>query len=188
YFSECPGDSIKGIVESFMEIISFLPFYLVTILGIPLLKLSDLPSVSTKILEGMLFGRFLVGTGMGVGPSVASLYVTEVSPSFVRGTYGSFIHIATCLGLMLSLLIRIPAKEIAGCLCVATAVGLRCPRLMRSPISYHIYRSTWLTYFLYWRTRWMGKMRNPGHYVQVYDEKKGTATFFPLNGVLEVHI
>ncbi|KAI3939705.1 hypothetical protein MKX01_029867 [Papaver californicum] len=71
-------------------------------------------SARTQSLEGMLLGRFLVGTGMGVGPSVASLYVTEVSPSFVRGTYGSFIQIATCLGLMSSLLIGIPAKEIAG--------------------------------------------------------------------------
>ncbi|KAL5708450.1 hypothetical protein ACHQM5_019242 [Ranunculus cassubicifolius] len=71
-------------------------------------------SATTKSLEGMLFGRLLVGTGMGLGPSVASLYVTEVSPSFVRGTYGSFIQIATCLGLMGSLLIGIPSKEIAG--------------------------------------------------------------------------
>lgn len=35
-------------------------------------------SATTKSLEGMLIGRFLVGTGMGVGPPVASLYVTEV--------------------------------------------------------------------------------------------------------------
>ncbi|KAF9614368.1 hypothetical protein IFM89_018243 [Coptis chinensis] len=71
-------------------------------------------SATTSNLEGMLFGRFLVGTGMGLGPSVASLYVTEVSPSFVRGTYGSFIQIATCLGLMGALFIGIPAKGIVG--------------------------------------------------------------------------
>ncbi|XP_026447753.1 probable plastidic glucose transporter 2 [Papaver somniferum] len=71
-------------------------------------------SATTKSLEGMLLGRFLVGTGMGLGPPVASLYVTEISPSFVRGTYGSFIQIATCLGLMASLLIGIPAKETVG--------------------------------------------------------------------------
>ncbi|GMP59817.1 hypothetical protein CsSME_00022945 [Camellia sinensis var. sinensis] len=65
-------------------------------------------------LEGMLLGRFLVGTGLGVGPAVASLYITEVSPSFVRGTYGSFIQIATCLGLIGALFIGIPAKSIAG--------------------------------------------------------------------------
>ncbi|XP_052200073.1 probable plastidic glucose transporter 2 isoform X2 [Diospyros lotus] len=71
-------------------------------------------SAMTNNLEGMLFGRFLVGTGLGVGPPVASLYVTEVSPSFVRGTYGSLIQIATCLGLMGALFIGIPAKSIDG--------------------------------------------------------------------------
>ncbi|KAL0308602.1 UNVERIFIED_CONTAM: putative plastidic glucose transporter 2 [Sesamum radiatum] len=32
---------------------------------------------TAKNLTGMLLGRFLVGTGLGVGPPVASLYVTE---------------------------------------------------------------------------------------------------------------
>ncbi|KAM5547781.1 putative plastidic glucose transporter 2 [Rosa sericea] len=71
-------------------------------------------SATAKTLAGMLIGRLFVGTGMGLGPPVASLYVTEVSPSFVRGTYGSFIQIATCLGLMGALLVGIPVKEIAG--------------------------------------------------------------------------
>jgi len=35
-------------------------------------------SATTNSLEGMLLGRLLVGTGMGLGPPVASLYVTEV--------------------------------------------------------------------------------------------------------------
>ncbi|XP_042977441.1 probable plastidic glucose transporter 2 isoform X3 [Carya illinoinensis] len=71
-------------------------------------------SASTKNLAGMLLGRLFVGTGMGLGPPVASLYVTEVSPAFVRGTYGSLIQIATCLGLIGALFIGIPVKEIAG--------------------------------------------------------------------------
>jgi MFS family permease len=65
-------------------------------------------------LAVMLLGRFLVGTGMGLGPPVAALYVTEVSPAFVRGTYGSFIQIATCLGLMAALFIGIPVHNITG--------------------------------------------------------------------------
>ncbi|KAM1361023.1 hypothetical protein COP2_026870 [Malus domestica] len=71
-------------------------------------------SASTKTLAGMLIGRLFVGTGMGLGPPVASLYVTEVSPAFVRGTYGSLIQIATCLGIMGALFVGIPVKEIAG--------------------------------------------------------------------------
>ncbi|XP_062100079.1 probable plastidic glucose transporter 2 [Humulus lupulus] len=43
-----------------------------------------------------------------------ALYVTEVSPAFVRGTYGSLIQIATCLGIMGALLVGIPVKDIAG--------------------------------------------------------------------------
>ncbi|KAK4774160.1 hypothetical protein SAY87_029179 [Trapa incisa] len=64
-------------------------------------------SALSKTLLGMLLGRFLVGIGMGVGSPVASLYVTEVSPAYVRGTYGSFIQISTCLGLMTALLVFI---------------------------------------------------------------------------------
>ena len=36
-------------------------------------------SATTSNLGGMLLGRFLVGVGLGIGPSVASLYITEVN-------------------------------------------------------------------------------------------------------------
>ncbi|TYH79515.1 hypothetical protein ES332_D03G070200v1 [Gossypium tomentosum] len=71
-------------------------------------------SATAKNLSGMLLGRLFVGTGMGLGPTLATLYVTEVSPAYVRGTYGSFTQIATSLGLMSSLLIGFPAKETEG--------------------------------------------------------------------------
>ncbi|KAM7480469.1 hypothetical protein LguiA_028682 [Lonicera macranthoides] len=71
-------------------------------------------SANTNTLGGMLLGRLFVGTGMGLGPPVAALYVAEVSPAFVRGTYGSFTQIATCLGLMGALFIGIPAKDNVG--------------------------------------------------------------------------
>lgn len=71
-------------------------------------------SATSKTIAGMLLGRLFVGTGMGLGPTLAALYVAEVSPAFVRGTYGSLIQIATCLGLMAALFIGIPVKEIVG--------------------------------------------------------------------------
>ncbi|PPD68930.1 hypothetical protein GOBAR_DD34194 [Gossypium barbadense] len=71
-------------------------------------------NATAKNLSGMLLGRLFVGTGMGLGPTLATLYVTEVSPAYVRGTYGSFTQIATSLGLMSSLLIGFPAKETEG--------------------------------------------------------------------------
>ncbi|KAJ9179208.1 hypothetical protein P3X46_011022 [Hevea brasiliensis] len=71
-------------------------------------------SATTKDLWGMLLGRLFVGTGIGIGPPVAALYVSEVSPAHVRGTYGSLTQIANCLGIMGSLFIGIPAKETFG--------------------------------------------------------------------------
>ncbi|XP_057251222.1 myo-inositol transporter 1A-like isoform X15 [Beta vulgaris subsp. vulgaris] len=77
---------------------------------------------ATSSLMGMLTGRFLVGIGMGLGPAVAALYGAEVAPTYVRGTFGSFTQIATCLGLMASFLIGVPAKETKDwwrvCFCV----------------------------------------------------------------------
>ncbi|XP_041994540.1 probable plastidic glucose transporter 2 [Salvia splendens] len=69
---------------------------------------------TSRNLTGMLVGRILVGIGLGIGPPVASLYVTEISPAHVRGTYGSFIQIATCLGLMAALVVGIPVRSIFG--------------------------------------------------------------------------
>nr|KYP54185.1 putative plastidic glucose transporter 3 [Cajanus cajan] len=71
-------------------------------------------SATSKSLWGMLLGRLFVGTGMGLGPPVVALYVAEVSPPAVRGAFGGLTQIATCLGLMGSLFIGIPAKEIVG--------------------------------------------------------------------------
>ncbi|CAL0324119.1 unnamed protein product [Lupinus luteus] len=71
-------------------------------------------SATSKSLWGMLLGRLFVGTGMGLSPPIASLYVAEVSPAAVRGTFGSIGPIATCLGLMSALFIGLPAKKIMG--------------------------------------------------------------------------
>ncbi|CAN1302037.1 Probable plastidic glucose transporter 3 [Linum perenne] len=71
-------------------------------------------SATTNNLWGMLLGRLFVGTGMGLGPPVAALYVAEVSPAHVRGTFGSLTQTATCLGLMGSLYIGFPAKTTMG--------------------------------------------------------------------------
>ncbi|KAL0345226.1 UNVERIFIED_CONTAM: putative plastidic glucose transporter 2 [Sesamum radiatum] len=90
---------------------------------------------TARSLGGMLLGRFIVGTGLGVGPPVASLYVTEISPAHVRGTYGSFIQIATCLGLMGALVIGIPVRSVFGwwriCFWVSTIPAALLALLMR---------------------------------------------------------
>jgi len=42
------------------------------------LLLKTFCSATSKSLWGMLLGRLFVGTGMGLGPPVAALYVAEV--------------------------------------------------------------------------------------------------------------
>ncbi|KAH6755023.1 Major facilitator superfamily protein [Perilla frutescens var. hirtella] len=81
--------------------------------ALPMLIGAPICATATS-LTGMLLGRVFVGIGLGVGPPVASLYVAEISPAHVRGTYGSFIQIATCLGLMAALVIGIPVTSIFG--------------------------------------------------------------------------
>ncbi|KAJ0075914.1 hypothetical protein Patl1_34259 [Pistacia atlantica] len=71
-------------------------------------------SAIAKNLWVMLLGRLFVGTGMGIGPPVAALYVAEVSPSYVRGAFGSSTQIAACLGILGALFIGLPAKEVVG--------------------------------------------------------------------------
>ncbi|KAK7243230.1 hypothetical protein RIF29_38021 [Crotalaria pallida] len=71
-------------------------------------------SAATNNLFDMLVTKLFVGTGLGLGPPVASLCVAEISPTFVRGTYGALIQNATCLGLMGALFIGIPVHDIPG--------------------------------------------------------------------------
>lgn len=48
-------------------------------------------SATTSSLEGMLLGRFFVGTGMGLGPPVAALYVSEVQTMTLALAFGKYL-------------------------------------------------------------------------------------------------
>ncbi|KAL3699632.1 hypothetical protein R1sor_017654 [Riccia sorocarpa] len=95
------------------------------------LQLSVIPMILGSILSAiaptlpvMLLGRLLVGMGLGVAGPVASLYVSEISPTSVRGTYGSLLQVATCFGILGSILAALPSATIPGwwraCFWIAT--------------------------------------------------------------------
>ncbi|KAL2652133.1 hypothetical protein R1flu_020261 [Riccia fluitans] len=75
-------------------------------------------------LQVMLFGRLLVGMGLGIAGPVAALYVSEISPTAVRGTYGSLLQVATCVGILGAILAGLPAATTPGwwraCFWIAT--------------------------------------------------------------------
>lgn len=81
--------------------------------AVPMIIGAFVSAMSTNS-QAMLLGRLIVGLGVGVGGPVTALYVTEVSPAHVRGTYGSLCQIASCLGILGALFIGIPAKNISG--------------------------------------------------------------------------
>lgn len=84
-----------------------------------LLRYIDFKSYATMIMAQIFFcmmnaGDLFFNFLFLIEKMILHRQLEQVSPPFVRGTYGAFIQIATCLGLMGSLLIGIPVKEIAG--------------------------------------------------------------------------
>lgn len=66
--------------------------------------------IFSVILQGLFFYSFPIFTWY-----IDSFTIhAQVSPAYVRGTYGSCTQIATCLGLMGALFIGLPAKETEG--------------------------------------------------------------------------
>lgn len=80
---------------------------------IPMIFGAIISAVSTHV-GAMILGRFIVGLGLGLSGPVTAMYVSEISPTSVRGTYGSFIQIATCIGILASLVAGLPAHSIPG--------------------------------------------------------------------------
>lgn len=80
---------------------------------IPML-LGACASATASGLRMMIFGRLLVGLGLGISGPITALYVTEISPTAVRGTYGSLGQIATCIGILGALVAGLPVATIPG--------------------------------------------------------------------------
>ncbi|CAD5187216.1 unnamed protein product [Musa acuminata subsp. malaccensis] len=77
---------------------------------IPLI-LGALLSAQAHNLNEMLWGRFLVGLGIGTNTVLVPLYISEVSPTKYRGSLGSLCQIGTCLGIIASLALGIPSES-----------------------------------------------------------------------------
>ncbi|GAV72173.1 Sugar_tr domain-containing protein [Cephalotus follicularis] len=62
-------------------------------------------------LDQILWGRFLVGLGIGVNTVLVPIYISEVAPTKYRGSLGTLCIIGTCLGIIASLLLGIPTED-----------------------------------------------------------------------------
>lgn len=84
-------------------------------------QLSTIPLITGALssalafnVPAMLLGRFLVGAGLGLSGPVTSLYISEVSPIHVRGTNGSLLQLAGCIGILSAIVAGLPAANVAG--------------------------------------------------------------------------
>ncbi|KAK8557690.1 hypothetical protein V6N12_009917 [Hibiscus sabdariffa] len=77
---------------------------------IPLI-LGAIVSGQANSLNEILLGRFLVGLGIGVNTVLVPIYISEVAPTNYRGSLGTLSQIGTCLGIILSLCLGIPAEH-----------------------------------------------------------------------------
>ncbi|GMG98705.1 hypothetical protein Nepgr_000545 [Nepenthes gracilis] len=82
------------------------------------LQLVTIPLIAGAILSGqahsvdeVLWGRFLVGLGIGVNTVLVPIYISEVAPTKYRGSLGTVCQLGTCLGIIASLFIGIPAES-----------------------------------------------------------------------------
>ncbi|XP_021723436.1 probable plastidic glucose transporter 1 [Chenopodium quinoa] len=83
-----------------------------------ILQIDSIPLIIGAILSAqahsvneVLLGRFLVGLGIGVNTVLVPIYISEVAPTKYRGSLGSLCQIGTCIGIIASLLIAIPAEN-----------------------------------------------------------------------------
>ncbi|XP_078181595.1 major facilitator superfamily protein isoform X2 [Carex rostrata] len=67
-------------------------------------------SAQAHSIDEMLWGRFLVGLGVGVNTVLVPLYISEVSPTKYRGSLSTLCQIGTCLGIITALSLAIPSE------------------------------------------------------------------------------
>ncbi|KAH6797068.1 plastidic GLC translocator [Perilla frutescens var. hirtella] len=75
--------------------------------AIPLAVGTFLCAIS-KSVETMIIGRVLAGFGIGISSAIVPLYISEISPTEIRGTLGSVNQLFICIGILVALVAGLP--------------------------------------------------------------------------------
>ncbi|XP_052196645.1 plastidic glucose transporter 4 isoform X2 [Diospyros lotus] len=59
-------------------------------------------------VETMIIGRMLAGIGIGISSAIVPLYISEISPTEIRGTLGSVNQLFICIGILAALVAGLP--------------------------------------------------------------------------------
>ncbi|KAK1423478.1 hypothetical protein QVD17_18781 [Tagetes erecta] len=63
---------------------------------------------TAKNVETMIVGRLLSGIGIGISSAIVPLYISEISPTEIRGTLGSINQLFICIGILAALVAGLP--------------------------------------------------------------------------------
>ncbi|KAL8137473.1 hypothetical protein V2J09_003474 [Rumex salicifolius] len=95
-------------------------------------------NMKSRTAQEMMVGRFLSGIGIGISSALVPLYISEISPTEIRGALGSVNQLFICIGVLAALLAGLPLATnplwwrtmfgIAGLPSVLLALGMSfCP-------------------------------------------------------------
>ncbi|KAI3519301.1 hypothetical protein L1887_08330 [Cichorium endivia] len=75
--------------------------------AIPLAVGAFLCATATNV-QTMIIGRLLAGIGIGISSAIVPLYISEISPTEIRGTLGSINQLFICIGILAALVAGLP--------------------------------------------------------------------------------
>ncbi|KAF5737736.1 Plastid hexose transporter isoform 2 [Tripterygium wilfordii] len=63
---------------------------------------------TAQSVQTMIVGRLLAGIGIGISSAIVPLYISEISPTEIRGTLGSVNQLFICIGILAALVAGLP--------------------------------------------------------------------------------
>lgn len=65
-------------------------------------------SATAQSVQTMIIGRLLAGIGIGISSAIVPLYISEISPTEIRGALGSANQLFICIGILAALVAGLP--------------------------------------------------------------------------------
>ncbi|XP_010230417.1 plastidic glucose transporter 4 isoform X2 [Brachypodium distachyon] len=65
-------------------------------------------SATAQDIRTMIIGRLLAGIGIGISSALVPLYISEISPTEIRGALGSINQLFICVGILAALVAGLP--------------------------------------------------------------------------------
>ncbi|PHU27198.1 Plastidic glucose transporter 4 [Capsicum chinense] len=63
---------------------------------------------TAQSVQAMIIGRLLTGIGIGISSAIVPLYISEISPTEIRGTLGTVSQLFICIGILAALVAGLP--------------------------------------------------------------------------------